>query len=283
MSGSGLGDAARWDSRHLLQELFNTEIQMYIEPEKNCTDPGKSCAGLRRPERSSNGKPHRVWGLSGQSCVPLFDFGLKTCGTSFQIHTGEIRWFKKGSRSTNTPGNFCRSGGIKIVMEISDAATLLFLFTFTAAHFTRSSEWKMNSSPSVDPGGNAAAWIWRVTPVQTSVFLRVVQPCVFSVLTSCQPVSLETHTHTYCSLLVFISWNTNWSIRDYSHLPDSKANLPFLCLSVIIICISLLSSSASGIFFLYRCYQTFSVRSEYTCALKRMEGMCLDSSSPADI
>lgn len=42
MSGSGVGDAARWESRHLLQEVFNTEIQVYIEPEKNCTDPGKT-------------------------------------------------------------------------------------------------------------------------------------------------------------------------------------------------------------------------------------------------
>lgn len=52
MSGSGVGDAARWESRHLLQELYNTDIQVYIEPEKNCTDPGKTCAGLRRKERS---------------------------------------------------------------------------------------------------------------------------------------------------------------------------------------------------------------------------------------
>lgn len=60
MSSSGLGDAARWESRHLLQELFTTEIQVYIEPEKNCTDPGETCAGLRRPERSSIVKPHPV-------------------------------------------------------------------------------------------------------------------------------------------------------------------------------------------------------------------------------
>lgn len=41
-SGSGVGDAARWESRHLLQDAFNTEIQVYIEPEKNCTEPGKT-------------------------------------------------------------------------------------------------------------------------------------------------------------------------------------------------------------------------------------------------
>ncbi|XP_003963952.2 sodium/potassium/calcium exchanger 3 [Takifugu rubripes] len=38
-SGSGVGDAASWESRHLLQDAFNTEIQVYIEPEKNCTEP----------------------------------------------------------------------------------------------------------------------------------------------------------------------------------------------------------------------------------------------------
>lgn len=41
-SGSGVGDAARWEGRHLLQEAFNTEIQVYIEAEKNCTEPGKT-------------------------------------------------------------------------------------------------------------------------------------------------------------------------------------------------------------------------------------------------
>lgn len=143
MSGSGVGDTARWESRHLLQELLNTEIQVYIEPEKNCTEPGKTRTGLRRAERCSD---HIRWKSLGvrpnsslvvvMSCLRLFGFGLKTRCNSFQIHTIRVH---RGNQ-TNTPGNFCKSGGIKIMIEISGAVTLLFLFTFTVAHFTRSSE-----------------------------------------------------------------------------------------------------------------------------------------------
>lgn len=45
-SGSGVGEAARWESRHLLQEAFNAEIQVYVEAEKNCTEPGRTGAVL---------------------------------------------------------------------------------------------------------------------------------------------------------------------------------------------------------------------------------------------
>lgn len=58
-SGSGLGDAARWESRHLLQEAFTTEIQVYIEPEKNCTDPGKMRSAVE--QSASSMKPHQVF------------------------------------------------------------------------------------------------------------------------------------------------------------------------------------------------------------------------------
>ncbi|XP_060943411.1 sodium/potassium/calcium exchanger 3-like [Limanda limanda] len=32
-------EEARWDSRHLLQEVFDNESKLYSEPEKNCTEP----------------------------------------------------------------------------------------------------------------------------------------------------------------------------------------------------------------------------------------------------
>lgn len=72
MSGSVLEDAARWESRHLLQELFNTEIQAYNEPEKNCTDPGRTCAGPRSPRereilKGGSTSGGRVW-VSDQCC-----------------------------------------------------------------------------------------------------------------------------------------------------------------------------------------------------------------------
>lgn len=78
MSGSGVEDAARWESRHLLQELLNTEIQVYIEPEKNCTEPGKTRTGLRRAERpAQTTSGGRVW-ASGQrgGCDELRTFCL---------------------------------------------------------------------------------------------------------------------------------------------------------------------------------------------------------------
>lgn len=44
--------------------------------------------------------------------------------------------------------------------------------------------------------------------------------------------TVNTHTHTPIPLwLVFISWNANWSIRDYSHLPALKGQ-PSLSLSL---------------------------------------------------
>lgn len=33
---------ARWGSRHLLQEFYDNESKLYSEPEKNCTEPGKT-------------------------------------------------------------------------------------------------------------------------------------------------------------------------------------------------------------------------------------------------
>lgn len=35
-------EGARWESRHLLQEVYDNESKFYSEPRKNCTDPGKT-------------------------------------------------------------------------------------------------------------------------------------------------------------------------------------------------------------------------------------------------
>lgn len=35
-------EEARWESRHLLQEVYDNESKLYTEPEKNCTEPGKT-------------------------------------------------------------------------------------------------------------------------------------------------------------------------------------------------------------------------------------------------
>ena len=36
-------EEARWESRHLLQEIYDNESKLYSESEKNCTEPGKTC------------------------------------------------------------------------------------------------------------------------------------------------------------------------------------------------------------------------------------------------
>lgn len=41
-SGPVVMEGARWESRHLLQEVYDNESNLYSEPEKNCTEPGKS-------------------------------------------------------------------------------------------------------------------------------------------------------------------------------------------------------------------------------------------------
>ncbi|XP_074532218.1 sodium/potassium/calcium exchanger 3 [Halichoeres trimaculatus] len=39
VSSSLVEEEARWESRHLLQELYDNESKLYAEPEKNCTEP----------------------------------------------------------------------------------------------------------------------------------------------------------------------------------------------------------------------------------------------------
>lgn len=126
------------------------------------------------------------------------------------------------------------------MIEISGAATLLFLFTFTVAHFTHSSAWKMNSSPSADSRGNAA---WLKSNAGTDVWLSPCGSCTFTHVcfllsiwglykADILPTIFTVNTHTPIPLwLVFISWNANWSIRDYSHLPALKGQ-PSLSLSL---------------------------------------------------
>ncbi|KAM3605671.1 uncharacterized protein V6R79_002689 [Siganus canaliculatus] len=38
-SGSVVEEGARWESRHLLQDLYGNESKLFVEPEKNCTEP----------------------------------------------------------------------------------------------------------------------------------------------------------------------------------------------------------------------------------------------------
>ena len=42
VSSTIVEEGARWESRHLLQEVFENGSQLYSEPEKNCTEPGKT-------------------------------------------------------------------------------------------------------------------------------------------------------------------------------------------------------------------------------------------------
>ncbi|XP_049927763.1 sodium/potassium/calcium exchanger 3 [Epinephelus moara] len=39
VSSSVVEEGARWESRHLLQEVYDNESKLYSEPEKNCTEP----------------------------------------------------------------------------------------------------------------------------------------------------------------------------------------------------------------------------------------------------
>ncbi|XP_041645761.1 sodium/potassium/calcium exchanger 3 [Cheilinus undulatus] len=39
VSNSMVEEGARWESRHLLQEVYDNESKLYAEPEKNCTEP----------------------------------------------------------------------------------------------------------------------------------------------------------------------------------------------------------------------------------------------------
>lgn len=104
-SGSGVGDAARWESRHLLQEAFDTEIQVYMEPEKNCTEPGKTggvlwaeclirCPSLLYLPACYEGPEWFGCQPSSavMSCVHLLDFD--TCGTSFQTGDAQFSLFQ---------------------------------------------------------------------------------------------------------------------------------------------------------------------------------------------
>lgn len=42
VSSAIVEEGARWESRHLLQEVYENGSQLYSEPEKNCTEPGKT-------------------------------------------------------------------------------------------------------------------------------------------------------------------------------------------------------------------------------------------------
>lgn len=35
-------EGLKWESRHLLQEVYENDSKLFLEPEKNCTDPGKT-------------------------------------------------------------------------------------------------------------------------------------------------------------------------------------------------------------------------------------------------
>lgn len=90
-SGSGVGDAARWESRHLLQEAFDTETQVYMEAEKNCTEPGKTAGVLW-----SRVPPPQVSisllseGPEWCGCQPSSAGMTGMCGTSCQREDGQF-------------------------------------------------------------------------------------------------------------------------------------------------------------------------------------------------
>lgn len=53
---------AKWESRHLLQEVYDNESKLYSDPEKNCTEPGKTGKELSwKNTRDRSRKRKGVW------------------------------------------------------------------------------------------------------------------------------------------------------------------------------------------------------------------------------
>ncbi|TNN33091.1 hypothetical protein EYF80_056743 [Liparis tanakae] len=61
----------RWESRHLLQEVYDNESRLFPEPAKNCTEPGEgsgnAAAGTPKSNELAAFSPRSLGDSSGES------------------------------------------------------------------------------------------------------------------------------------------------------------------------------------------------------------------------